>query len=151
MSIDRLARVNELLRREIGGALYHVLKDYEVDLAAVTITHVITTRNLRSARVLVSIRDHRGERDRIISRLRRHRAEIQAIINRNMTLKYTPKLMFALVSAIVHRRINTRCRRCTLLLHGRFVGLASSSLAVCLRSAGITWVTIWKPDLCEPQ
>jgi tRNA pseudouridine55 synthase len=96
MSIDRLARVNELLRREIGGALYHVLKDYEVDLAAVTITHVITTRNLRSARVLVSIRDHRGERDRIISRLRRHRAEIQAIINRNMTLKYTPKLMFAL-------------------------------------------------------
>lgn len=94
MSTDRLARVNELLRREIGGSLYHVLKDYEVDLAAVTITHVIATRNLRSARVLVSIRDHHGERDRIISRLRRHRAEIQAIINRNMTLKYTPKLMF---------------------------------------------------------
>jgi hypothetical protein len=57
----------------------------------------------------------------------------------------------ALVSAIVHRRTNTRCRRCTLLLHSRFVGLASSNLAICLRSAGITWVTIWKPDLCEPQ
>lgn len=96
MSTDRIARVNELLRREIGNALYHVLKDYEIDMAAVTVTHVMATRNLRSARVLVSIRDHGNERDRMISRLKRHRGEIQAIINRNMTLKYTPKLMFEL-------------------------------------------------------
>ena len=38
MKVDRLTRVNELLRREIGGVLYRLLDPATFDLSAVTIT-----------------------------------------------------------------------------------------------------------------
>jgi len=89
-------RVNELLRREIGGALFRVMTEAGFDLSAVTVTHVITARNLRQARVLVSIRDHQEDRLRMLSLLKQHRTQIQAMINRDLVLKYTPKLQFEL-------------------------------------------------------
>ena len=56
MSIDRITRVNELLKREISSAFYKILAPEErVDMAALTVTHVTTSRNLRHARVLISI------------------------------------------------------------------------------------------------
>ena len=100
MSIDRLTRVNELLRREIGQALYHVLKDYEVDFSAVTVTHVQTTSNLRTARVLVSIRSDEDSRIRMLSRLKKHRGDIQKFIHQNVVLKYTPRLLFELDGSV---------------------------------------------------
>ena len=64
------------------------------------ITHVITSPNLRSARVLVSIRDHKDERERMLNLVRHHRAEMQSLINRNLGLKYTPKLHFELDTSL---------------------------------------------------
>ncbi len=100
MTTDRITRVNELLRREIAGLLPRIVGHSGLDLAAVTVTHVITTADLRQARVLVSIRDHEDERDRMIVKLRRHRGEIQQHINRTLTLRYTPKLHFELDASI---------------------------------------------------
>jgi ribosome-binding factor A len=100
MKQDRMSRVNELLRREIGMALFHVIRERELDLAAVTVTHVITSPNLRNARVFVSVLGHEAERDRILSVLKRHRVEMQAIINKNIKMKYTPCLSFALDQSI---------------------------------------------------
>jgi ribosome-binding factor A len=96
MSIDRLTRLNALMKREIAESLFEVMSAERFDLAAVTITHVITNRDLRSARVLVSIRGHAAERSRMLDALRRHRGEIQSRINRDLTLKYTPRLTFDL-------------------------------------------------------
>ena len=92
MSIDRLERVNALIKREIGESLFHIMNDQAFDLAAVTVTHVITSRNLRTARVLVSIRGDEEKKTRMLGLLRRRRTEIQKAINRDLTLKYTPKL-----------------------------------------------------------
>jgi ribosome-binding factor A len=100
MHVDRIARINELLRREIGEYLFRIIKDDEFDLSAVTITHVITSRNLRTARVLVSIRDHQAEREQILSRLRAHRPDIQKQIGRNVIIKYTPRLEFQLDTSV---------------------------------------------------
>ena len=96
MSVDRLTRLNALLKREIAESLFHVMNAEPFDLAAVTITHVITNRDLRSARVLVSIRDHTQDRRQMLDALRRHRGEIQDLINRDLVLKYTPRLTFEL-------------------------------------------------------
>jgi ribosome-binding factor A len=96
MNTDRITRVNELLRREIAEALFHVLNEGNVDLSALTITRVIASRNLRNARVLVSIRDNVERRKSIISMLTRHRAEMQAMINKDCQLKFTPRLVFEL-------------------------------------------------------
>lgn len=100
MSSKRIERVNELLRREIGEALFHLITEEPFDLSAVTVTHVIAAPNLRHARVLVSIRDHVDEREHMLSILKRHRKEIQEGINRNLNLKYTPRLTFVLDTSV---------------------------------------------------
>lgn len=90
MSVDRLTRVNALLRREIGELLFRIMNERGFDLSAVSITRVETSSSLRQARVMVSIRDHEEERDKMLRILRHHAPEIQAAINRDLTLKYTP-------------------------------------------------------------
>ncbi len=96
MPVDRLKRVNALLRREIGEALFHVMQERGFDISAVTITSVSASRNLRTAKVSVSIRDHHEERPQMLQMIRNHRAEIQRLINKDLTLKYTPRLHFEL-------------------------------------------------------
>jgi ribosome-binding factor A len=100
MSVDRLERVNALIKREIGESLFHIMTGDDFDFAAVTVTHVVTSRNLRTARVLVSIRGDEEQKTRMLGMLRRRRPEIQQAINRDLTLKYTPKLHFSLDRSI---------------------------------------------------
>ncbi len=100
MKTDRLTRVNELLRREIGVILYRLLDRSLFDLAALTVTHVITSSDLRSARVLISIRGHEHERRSMLGRIQHLHGEIQEEIAKVVVLKYTPKLHFSLDSSI---------------------------------------------------
>ena len=96
MKIDRLQRVNELLRREIGGLILEIMRAGAFDVAAVTVTHVITSSDLRSARVLVSIRNHARERPAMLHQLQHHHAEFQRRVADSVILKYTPRLQFEL-------------------------------------------------------
>lgn len=100
MTIDRMSRVNELLRREIGEALFTIINDADFDLSAVTVTRVIASRDLRSACVFISIRDHHDERANMLSTLCKYRPEIQRRINSNLVLKYTPRLSFELDTSL---------------------------------------------------
>lgn len=100
MSTDRITRVNELLKREIGTALFTMLADDEADLSTITITSVIASPNLRNAKVNVSIRDTDEKRAEVLAALQRHRTELQQLINKNMSLKYTPRLSFVLDMSI---------------------------------------------------
>ncbi len=100
MAIDRLERVNALLRRAIGEALYKVFAGDPIDLGAITVTHVATARNLRNATVSVSIFGHENERQAIIRKLASKAHDLQVIINRELTLKYTPRLRFQLDTSI---------------------------------------------------
>jgi ribosome-binding factor A len=100
MNDQRITRVNELLRREIGSSLYRVINETDCDLSAVTVTHVITSRDLRTARVLLSIRGDQDQQKRMLSRIVRHRIDIQEVIHKNVILKYTPRLTFSLDSSL---------------------------------------------------
>lgn len=96
MPVNRLDRVNAILLREIADDLYRVLQsDPEVDLAGVTVTKVECAPNLRSADVWVSIMDA-ADHPTWLRRLSKHAKEIQALINRNLTLRFTPHLRFRL-------------------------------------------------------
>jgi len=100
MKTDRLTRINELLRREIGQCLYRLLDPAQFDLAAVTVTHVIIGSDLRTARVLVSIRGHEHERHAMLHRIQHLHGDIQETIAKAVILKYTPKLTFSLDTSI---------------------------------------------------
>ncbi len=92
MSVDRIDRVNALVKREISESLFQIINDEAFDMASVTVTHVVTSRNLRNARVLVSVRGDEEKKKLMLKIVRRHRVEIQRVINRDLTLKFTPKL-----------------------------------------------------------
>ena len=96
MKADRITRVNELIRRELGVQLYRVVNRPDFDSAAVTFTHALTSVDLRSCRVLVSIRGEPAEQERMLAILKRHRVEFQEAIHRNVVLRYTPQLHFVL-------------------------------------------------------
>ncbi len=96
MAINRLDRINALLLREIADDLYVVLQsDPEIDIAGITVTKVNCAPNLRTADVWVSIRDAEAH-PTWLRRLSKHAKDIQELINRNMTLRFTPHLRFRL-------------------------------------------------------
>lgn len=96
MKADRITRVNELIRRELGLQLYRVVNRPDFDSAAVTFTHALTSVDLRSCRVLVSIRGEPAEQARMLSILKRHRVAFQSAIHDHIVLRYTPHLHFVL-------------------------------------------------------
>ena len=96
MKADRITRVNELIRRELGVQLYRLVNRADFDAAAVTFTHALTSVDLRSCRVLVSIRGELPEQERMLAILKRHRVEFQEAIGQNVVLRYTPQLHFVL-------------------------------------------------------
>jgi ribosome-binding factor A len=100
MKVDRLTRVNELLRREIGVVLYRLVDRSIVDVAAVTITHVTVSSDLRTARVLVSVRGDEAQHQRVLHHLRSLRAAVQEAIAETVVLKYTPRLHFDLDGSV---------------------------------------------------
>jgi ribosome-binding factor A len=100
MSVERITRVNELLKREIADLLFRVMQADKFDLAAVTITRVSTSKDLREARVFVSILGHESERPHMLALLGRRRGEFQRRINKDITLKYTPRLTFELDTSV---------------------------------------------------
>lgn len=100
MSVDRLERLNALLRREIGAAIPLVMANEGIDLAAVTVTHVEASRNLRHAMVSISVLGHERERGTILRKFADRHAEFQRRINRDLKLKYTPVLQFRLDTSV---------------------------------------------------
>lgn len=94
MNVDRMSRVNELLKREIAGIVFRRANQFGFDASAITVTRVLTSSNLRHARVLVSMREGFRDTARILPWLRRERVRIQAEMTKQVVLKYTPCLMF---------------------------------------------------------
>jgi ribosome-binding factor A len=94
--VDRLERLDALLRRVIGEAMFHVLAGEEIDPGAITVTQVRVARNLRNATVLVSIFGHDKERGTYLHKIASKAKEFQRIINSDMKMKYTPQLYFTL-------------------------------------------------------
>jgi ribosome-binding factor A len=90
MSSQRIERVNELMRRELGPVILRLATG--VDVSTITVTRVDTAPNLRTARVLVSIRGDEEARTETMRCLRHIRADMQEHIGRHLNLKYTPVL-----------------------------------------------------------
>lgn len=100
MPTNRLTRVNELLKRELAGAMFRVLNSNEVDLALITVTRVVCSSNLRKARVYISVRGDEHAQQEALHHVRRHRVDFQRIVADNVVLKYNPQLHFVLDQSV---------------------------------------------------
>ena len=87
---QRLLRVRELLKREIGSIL---ARDYDFN-ALVTINDVDVTPDLRKGHVFIGIIGADGGGNTIVARLNRDRGSIQRQLAKRVVLKFTPQLHF---------------------------------------------------------
>ncbi|MBR4255084.1 MAG: 30S ribosome-binding factor RbfA [Lentisphaeria bacterium] len=96
-SVDRIVRINELLKRVLAD-LMETLGFNEEQGRIISITRVDCASNLKSAAVYVSILGAKNEEEeaRIIRRLIERKSEIQSLMSKEVILKYTPVLQFVL-------------------------------------------------------
>ena len=96
MSVDRLSRVNALLRRVIGEAMFRVFQGVDVDAGRITVTEVVCAKNLRNATVRLSVFGDAAEKKRVLGHIVRRTHEFERTVNREVRLKFTPQLRFEL-------------------------------------------------------
>jgi ribosome-binding factor A len=96
MGVPRMVRVNELLKREIAEDIQRHFHGSDIDTAALTVTRVECSPDLRDANVYVSIFGHEDEHAQFIQLLNRKRQEITRMVIKKVKLKYTPRLQFHL-------------------------------------------------------
>jgi ribosome-binding factor A len=92
--------MNQLLRQEVAEYLFRLVNEPGFDPARVTVTRVITSGDLRHARVMISVRGSPQEQEEALKHIRRHRIELQNLINRDIRMKYTPQLTVELDHSI---------------------------------------------------
>ena len=92
MTSDRMRRVDEAMREVLSGAITTELKDPRVGF--VTVTAVETSRDLRPARVYVSVFGNPGERRRSLQALDRAHGFLQRRVGSELRMKNTPQLQF---------------------------------------------------------
>ena len=92
MAGGRMRRVDEAVREVLSDAIAKELKDPRIGF--VTVTAVTTSRDLRHARVYVSVLGTEREIDATLDGLRSAHGYLQGVIASQLTLKRTPTLSF---------------------------------------------------------
>ncbi|MDE2912388.1 MAG: 30S ribosome-binding factor RbfA [Paracoccaceae bacterium] len=91
---QRQLRVGELVRRALADVLMReTVYDPELSGASVTVSEVRLSADLRQARVYVLPLGGQNV-DEVVDALNRNRSELRRAMNRNVTLKYSPRLTF---------------------------------------------------------
>ena len=96
MSVDRLERVNSLLRRVIAEAMFSVMQGDAVAPGLITVTDVKCGKDLRDATVKISVFGDDVLKETAMQHLKHNAKRFQQIINREVRLKFTPRLLFQL-------------------------------------------------------
>jgi ribosome-binding factor A len=96
MSVDRLERINSLLKRVIAESIYVVMQGDPVKPGLFTVTGVSCGKDLRDATVKVSVFGDDEVKELGIKHLARTARRFQEIINKQIRLKFTPRLTFQL-------------------------------------------------------
>jgi len=96
MGVDRLERVNSLLKRVIAEAMFSVMQGDTVQPGLITVTAVSCGKDLRDATVKVSVFGDDALKQTALQHLAHNARRFQAIINREVKMKFTPRLTFQL-------------------------------------------------------
>src|SRR5579875_3658741 len=105
MADGRMRRVDEAVREVLSDAISKDLKDPRIGF--VTVTAVNTSRDLRHARVYVSVLGDERARRATLEGLRSAHGYLQGVIASQLSLKHTPSLTTGAV-----RPARRRCTSC---------------------------------------
>ena len=96
MAKDRISKVEELLKREVGKIIFREVEMPEQ--ALVTLTRVQASGNLQQAKVYISVvPDERAKE--VLKTLGQNIFDIQQTINRKLKMRPVPKIIWVLEKA----------------------------------------------------
>ena len=99
MSTRRIARVNDLIRKEISELLLREIRDPRLG-GLLSVTEVSTSPDLRHARVFISVMGSEEEKGRVVEGLAAASGFLRRSLGERLTLRYTPELIFELDESI---------------------------------------------------
>lgn len=95
----RVDRVNELLRSEISFLIARQIKDPRV-AGVISVTEVVASNDLRSARVFVSVMGQDDDRREALEGIRSAASFLRRELRERVNLRHTPHLTFLLDDSI---------------------------------------------------
>ncbi|HBQ63730.1 MAG TPA: 30S ribosome-binding factor RbfA [Clostridiales bacterium] len=99
--MDRTARIAEEIKREVSALIQHGIKDPRLG-EVVSITGVTVTRDLRHARILVSVLGGEERRKEVQQALASASGYIRREIGTRIRLRYVPEFHFEMDDSIEH-------------------------------------------------
>lgn len=96
---ERIHRISEEIKREISTIIQKELKDPRIP-EFVSVLSVDTARDLRYAKVFISVYGNDKEKRKAIEGLRNAAGFIRREIGQRIKLRYTPELLFQLDNSI---------------------------------------------------
>ena len=96
VSVNRLDRVNSLLKRVLAESMFSIMQGDSVQPGLITVTDVSCGKDLRDATVKVSVFGDDALKETALQHLRHNARRFQAVVNREVRLKFTPRLVFQL-------------------------------------------------------
>ena len=99
MNNKRLGRISEEVRKVVSETIGNGLKDPRIN-PMTTVTKVEVTRDLRYARIYVSVLGDSKEKDETIKGLENAKGFLRREISSKIDLRYTPEPMFFLDESI---------------------------------------------------
>lgn len=95
----RIDRVNELLRSEISHLIARGIKDPRV-AGVISVTEVVASSDLRSARVYVSVMGPEADRQSALDGIRSAASFLRRELRERVNLRHTPHMTFYLDDSI---------------------------------------------------
>lgn len=97
--VDRTSRISEEVRKEVSSIIQNELKDPRLS-GLTSVTSVKVTRDLRYAKVYISIMGEDKEKTDSITALKSAAGFIRRELAHRVKLRYTPELIFELDTSI---------------------------------------------------
>jgi ribosome-binding factor A len=94
---QRIARVNELVKRELSMVLE---RHYRFEGVVITVHDVVTTPDLRQCFAYIGILGTARDPQAIIDKLTKERGNIQRELHKRVILKHSPQIFFRLDTSI---------------------------------------------------
>lgn len=99
--VDRLNRIAEEMKKEISSIIQNDIKDPRLP-SLVSVMTVNVTKDLKFAKVFISVFGNDEEKKNAISALKSAAGFIRRELGHRVQMRYTPELHFALDTSIEH-------------------------------------------------
>jgi ribosome-binding factor A len=99
--VDRINRISEEVRKEVSSIIQNELKDPRLP-KLVSVISANVTKDLRFAKIYVSVLGTEEEKKNAISALKSAAGFIRREIGHRMQLRFTPEMQFELDNSIEH-------------------------------------------------